>query len=93
MKFIGVSILFLIAVLLRAVVLTDLWLWFMVPLGLIPLLNYWHALGFSLTVGYLTVRIDLATTKNPKATQMMSSLIWSLLMWGTGAIYHWGMST
>lgn len=91
MKFIGLSILFLIALFLRAVVLTDLWLWFIVPMGFVPLLNYWHALGFSMTVLYLTIRIDVATTKDTKATRLTASIFWSLISWGVGALYNQGM--
>lgn len=41
---------------LKAVVVRDLWLWFIVPLGL-PALTFWHAFGLSITISYLTHQI------------------------------------
>ena len=92
MKTLGLLTLFVLAVFLRAVVLTDLWDWFMVPLGLVPLLNYWHALGIAIMVSYLTMRFDGKKTDESKAKRLTVALVWSLTVWGFGALYHLGMS-
>ncbi len=46
--------------LLSAVYMTDLWAWFVVPLGA-PTLKFWHAYGLHVFVRYLTFHADSGT--------------------------------
>lgn len=53
----------ILATLLRAWVLTQLWAWFVVPLGGIPL-TIAYAIGISLLVGLFTMHLQQATPKS-----------------------------
>jgi hypothetical protein len=57
---------------IRGFVLSWLWYWFVVPFGL-PLLSITWAMGFSLTVGYLTQNPD--NQKEIDAATMTSQVI------------------
>ena len=74
---------------LRAFVLTQLWAWFVVPFGIMPI-TFVHAAGISLIVAFLTYESNDADSedKNAWVGKLLKPIIFSLVAWGFGAIYH-----
>lgn len=81
--------------LFRGYVLSILWMWFVVPLGVLPITAV-HGIGIFLLVCFLSVK---KTPKNSEEKQQKSSgekaalefltaTLYTLLMWGMGAILH-----
>jgi hypothetical protein len=74
-------------VLLRGVVLVDLWHWFMTPFGL-PQIGVIHAIGLSLLISFLVYRSDLTTKEMKFAPALIGGLIFTLSIWGIGYLIH-----
>jgi hypothetical protein len=76
---------------LRGFVLSQLWLWFLVPLG-VPVVGIAQAIGISLLVSMLTVSSHKSSDDDDFWTgaigNLLKSLLMSLLAWGMGAIVH-----
>lgn len=90
----GMGVLFVALVLLRAVVLKDLWGWFVVPLG-VPGIGMAHAVGIS-TIASLLTSSPTTSRKDEKDTNkfadgisvLILSGVLSLFAWGIGAVVH-----
>jgi hypothetical protein len=74
--------------LLRAFVLTKLWSWFVVPLGMKPI-GLVEALGVSLVAWFLTYTYVPSDEENSAIKALIWSIFMSLMAWGFGAIYAW----
>lgn len=78
-------------VMLRGFVLSKLWLWFLVPLG-VPAIGVALAIGIIVLVNLLTSDPNAAKDdddKEPGAQivgRMVTSVMMSLMAWGIGAI-------
>lgn len=59
MAFIGGTVLYILSVILNGLVLTKLWVWFIMPIFTINAITIIQALGLSITIRYLTRPIDL----------------------------------
>lgn len=72
---------FAFAIWVAANVMTDMWLWFLVPLG-IPAISLWHAAGLSLLIGWQTkgTRPDGRDYREIWFT----GLFLALVVWGMG---------
>ena len=57
LPFAGLILLFVVSAIVKGYVLSLLWAWFVVPLG-VPTLTVVQAIGVSLTVGFLTKEWD-----------------------------------
>jgi hypothetical protein len=87
LKILGVLILGISLIIFNGFVITQLWNWFIVPLGVISI-SIAHAIGLSLIIGMLTLRIN-AEYKEMKPWEYMTiSCIAYLMFWGMGAIVH-----
>ena len=73
---------------IRALVLVDLWKWFVIPLGA-PTIGLAHALGLSLILEWCTKssKADGRTTVDT----IVDGTILSLFVWVFGAIFAWMM--
>lgn len=84
-------------------VLSQTWLWFVVPLG-VPAINKWHALGLVLVAGWplIPVITKLDAIKEPWwknlesdevvagiYDRMLISAIITSMLWGLAYGYHW----
>lgn len=80
--------------LLKAIVVCDLWFWFATPFGL-PALTYFHALGFVALISVFWYRYQPPNLEEPLGKQIFAmvgtSAMVYLLMWGFGAIVHYQM--
>jgi len=76
----------IIATLLKGIALISLWNWFVVPLGVMPI-GFWHALGLSSLITYLTIYQIPEKTPNPTKS-LIESCILSLIILFFGWIYH-----
>lgn len=75
------------AMFLEGRVLCDLWRWFVVPLGAMPL-RYWHAMGLALVVNMLT-RTNGVERDHTEANSEAFGLV--LLSWGIGWLFSLGV--
>ena len=83
----------LAAAALSAVVLRDLWTWFVVPLGVMSI-GFWHAYGISILVSRLTHQIDWAEIEKPVDTPILRFFVagfYYLMIWGVGALVSFGV--
>lgn len=72
---------------LRALAMVDLWLWFIVPLGVVEV-SMAHMYGITL-VGTLVSGISTSPKSDRGALEtILMSVLVSLLFWGIGAITH-----
>jgi uncharacterized membrane protein len=80
----------LIINIIRGAILSVMWTWFIVPLGVHSIGVAW-AVGISVIVGFLT--IDTTPREDaPKFLDLaISSLLTTLLLFGMGAIAHYFM--
>jgi hypothetical protein len=75
---------------LKAVVVRDLWLWFVVPLG-VAALSFWHAMGLSSLVALLTHQIAKSEFEDEEhgwAFRLVTLVIAYLFAWGLGWLIH-----
>ena len=69
-------------------VLSQLWLWFFVPLG-VPSIGVANAIGITLLVSFLTAKLNMATDPEIKGwTLMIAQSFGCLMVWGFGALIH-----
>lgn len=85
-QFIG----FVLSSLLRAVVISCLWGWFLHPLGVPHLQNIWHAFGVSAFIGLFTIDYidgpaDAAARKNHTEEQSKARIV---LLITSSFLYH-----
>ncbi len=79
-------------IMLRGFVLSVLWLWFIVPLGVSPIGIAW-GIGLSILVGLFTMNfakqteIDAGPMEKALIKTVASAVV-SLMCWGFGAIVH-----
>ena len=66
-------------------VLSILWGWFIVPLGVIPL-PLWHASGVAVLAGYLTKQPN--EDKRTTTAKLLTIVFTPAVALGLGAIYH-----
>lgn len=91
--FIALLIVDIPAIIFRGFVLTQLWGWFVVPLGA-DRLGIAHALGLSLMLGiffaHIATKNDVKNSDNEWYVQaigtLINSILASLFAWGVGAI-------
>jgi hypothetical protein len=91
----GFLFVMLVATVFRGYVLSEMWSWFIVPLGA-PALTVVHAIGISMLVAFLTYQHD-ATKKAERDdgsvgeklfTMLFASCFYTAWVWGMGAIAH-----
>jgi hypothetical protein len=88
LKLIGAIILTLLLLFITGIVISDLWLWFIVPLGILSISNA-QGIGISLLVGLLTLKPAMALNKEIDGiTVIATTIITTLICWGMGAIVH-----
>lgn len=80
----------LLSVSLRGIVLSYMWLWFLVPLGL-PVIGVLHALGISVIVTFLTFNPFIKHEMHPKGTKIFISIFFPLVVFIFGYLYHFGV--
>lgn len=76
----------------------DIWLWFIVPLGMSPL-TFWHAIGINLILGIgpaassvsVLLSVEEKKEKPPSAVRILVGIIFYLLVWGMSYFYHYMM--
>lgn len=76
------------AIIFEGFVLSQLWQWFITPLGVVSI-GIAQGIGIALLVGLLTSKVNAAT--NPEMTGWMlaiSQIVAFLFVWGFGAIVH-----
>lgn len=78
------------AIMLRGLVISYLWLWFMVPLGLMEI-TFVHGIGLALMVGLFLSGVATREDKGESTLEKMfsaiiNSVIISLTVWGFGYI-------
>jgi hypothetical protein len=82
------------AMILSAIIIQDMWGWFIVPLGVVAI-GKAHALGLSTFISYF--KIGLASSKEVSTDPKLKDqpLVWflgmvaiMLMSWGTAAIIH-----
>ena len=72
----------------RAFVLTKLWGYFLVPLGLVEI-GIWHAWGISLLVTLFTYSSPSnSEEKKNFVSALLNPVLLSLIAWGIGALIH-----
>lgn len=71
----------------RAFVLTKLWGYFLVPLGLMEV-GIWHAWGLSLLVTLFTYQQPSNSEKTNFVSALINPVLLSLIAWGIGALIH-----
>lgn len=72
--------------LLRAVVLKDMWRWFVVPLNM-AVISGGEALGLSLLATYVTWTYAPSNERFSAVRSVVRALFMTLSVWGLGAIY------
>jgi hypothetical protein len=76
------------ATILQGYVVSQLWLWFIVPLGVVNI-SVAHGIGIALIVSYLTARINGATDPAIKGwTLFLANVFGALFVWGFAYIIH-----
>jgi uncharacterized membrane protein len=71
-------------------VLTRLWTWFVMPLG-VPAVEIWQAAGIALLVSWLTKQQqpeDKAPASERAVKAIATAALTPLLVWAVGAIFH-----
>lgn len=76
-------------------VLSKMWLWFVVPLGVVEL-PVAHAIGISLTAGLLTHQHDTSLDEDEErlpfgdrlAVRIIAENMLTAMVWGAGAVVH-----
>lgn len=88
LKIIFVLAMCVVNILVRGVVLVDLWEWFIVPLGVMQI-GIAQSLGISLILSFLTMNIFMKLEDKSKdaVVSVFAILIATLVVWGMGAIY------
>jgi hypothetical protein len=76
---------------LRAWVLTVLWGWFVVPLG-VPAIDAWHAFGLSLLMELFTYRRSKDDPLDGLTAALAEALALYAIALGLGQLAHWGMT-
>lgn len=79
---------------LGGIVMRDLWLWFMVPLGMVEI-SFWEALGIITVAGMFKHGLPAAKSDSEyghwSGDHIFKIALYTvgyLLSWGFGAIYH-----
>lgn len=85
------TVLLVPASLLKAVVVAAYWRWFALPLGLPPI-GVTQALGLLLLSTVLLYDHTIQRAEKSALEMVTTSILMSLLMWGIGALWHWGLS-
>ena len=92
----GLLFTMLISSLFRGFVLAKMWLWFIVPFGVLEL-GVVHAIGLSLLVSFLTYQHDAKEEKKKSESSSFGEILlqgfivanmYSAIVWGMGAIVH-----
>ena len=83
-------------IMLRGYVLSQLWGWFILPLGA-PQIDMWHACGVATFTSYLlnngsTELIVNSLDERDTNTKLLQACAWGVFMpffaWGLGAVFH-----
>lgn len=88
MVVLAVVLLNVLSSIILAFVLTKLWGWFVVPLGMKPI-GMVEALGVSLVATFLTYTYVSNDEEHSALNTQLWSILMSLLAWGFGTIYAW----
>ena len=88
LKFIGIVVYSIFAVILGGIVLVDLWAWFIVPVFHMGVLNIPQAIGISILVGYMTHQVSHSKQTESMANIFLVGFIRVLMAWGMGWIVH-----
>lgn len=82
-KVVGIVALSAVAILVRGLVISQLWSWFVtIHFGLAPI-SIPEALGISLMLGFVTSAVDTSKSEG-FASKLGFSISYSLAMWATG---------
>jgi len=81
------AFLFTAAALLRGWVLSLLWDWFLVPLG-VPSVGFWHAVGLCLVVTFLTYHYYNFQRSKPNLIEALVYVLSPLAVLGIGWVVH-----
>ena len=76
-------------IVLRALVIRDMWLWFVTPLG-VAKIGYAHAAAISLLMAALTFH-DAATEERTPTARIIFHVILNLWIWGWAGLLHAAM--
>ena len=87
LKIIGAIAIGFLIVVLRAVVTQDLWLWFLVPLGL-PEIGFAHAGGMGLAVMFIAGVRDMPPKDQSGTETVISAFLFVVIAWLAGAFWH-----
>ena len=78
-------------IMMNGFALSTLWLWFLVPLGVIPI-GIAHACGLTTLFSlFLLSKSDYDNKDNSPCVPILRAFFAPLVAWGFGAIYHWFM--
>lgn len=78
---------------LGALVVQDIYTWFVVPLGA-PTLNYWHVFGllnFKALMVYGLMKKEEDNSSEQALAKLLSYLIFLLFIWASGGFASWMM--
>lgn len=73
--------------LLRGLIIADLWRWFIVPLGLSSI-GIIQAMGLATLIAMLTHQSNVTTEKREWWQFILLAVITNLMFWGMGALIH-----
>lgn len=82
--------LFIAGMALRGIVLSYLWLWFVVPLGVTPI-GIFQGLGISTIVTFLTFQPHIKHELHTKGWRTVVTFLWPILAFIFGYLYHFGV--
>ena len=73
--------------LLRGVIISNLWGWFVVPLDVLPL-GYVQAMGLSILISVFVFRANKRDDEKSPIEMIVEGVFLNLALWGIGAIIH-----
>lgn len=80
---------FPLGILLHGLVMQAYWQWFIVPLGM-PVIGFWHALGFAAFVGYLTFALPKDDDSKDKPLKDVAIRSFFIVVCKAGLFYGFG---
>jgi len=90
----GLLFVMLVGSLFRGFVLAKMWLWFIVPFGVVEL-SVVHAIGLSLIVSFLTFQQGAEKKQEERASfgeklaaAFIAGNLYTAVVWGLGALVH-----
>lgn len=75
---VGVPLLFLFGVLVTGFVVKEMWEWFVVPLGVMPI-NLWHAAGFACLWSFMCPPVDLSELQKKDQEHQVAAVVGKMI--------------